>query len=84
MIGLIPSGRRAQATANSTVTVVGPAGLEVGDEMWQHLAVAAELEAQPATQPQVVIEMLGQGAHDAAPVGQGRAIVRSRSTSTRA
>jgi hypothetical protein len=63
---------------------VAPAGLEVGDETRQHFAVAAELEAQPATQPQVVIEMLGQGAHDSVPVGQGRAIVRSRSTSTRA
>ena len=50
--------------------------------MWQHLAVATELEAQPATQPQVVIEMLGQWAHDPVPLGQGRAIVRSRSTST--
>src|SRR5580693_8877057 len=62
----------------------GPAGGGAGDEPGQHAAVLAELEAQPATQAQVVIELPGQGAHDAAPAGQGRAMVRSRSTSTRA
>jgi hypothetical protein len=46
--------------------------------------MAAELGAQATTQPEIVIEMLGQCAHDPAPVGQGWAIVRSRSTSTRA
>ena len=46
--------------------------------------MTAELEAQPATQPQIVFEMPGQRAHEAAPPGQGCAIVRSRSTSTRA
>jgi hypothetical protein len=46
--------------------------------------VLAELEAQPASQTQVVTELPGQGAHDAAPAGQGRAMVRSRPASTRA
>ena len=59
-------------------------GLEVGDEAGQGFAVAAELKAQRPAQPQVVIEMLGQRGHDAVPDGQGRAMVRSRSTSTRA
>jgi hypothetical protein len=62
----------------------GAVGVQVGDEVRQDLAMTAELEAQPATQPQIVFEMPGQRAHDAAPLGQGCAIVRSRSTSTRA
>ena len=62
----------------------GAVGLEVGDEAGQDFAVAAELKAQRAAQPQVVIEMIGQRAHDAVPDGQGRAMARSRSTSTRA
>ena len=59
-------------------------GLDVGDERGQHLAVPAELKAQRAAQPQVVIEVIGQRGHDVAADGQGRAMARSRSTSTRA
>jgi hypothetical protein len=58
------------------------AGLEIGDEARQHHPVLAELEAQTSTQPQVVMEMLSESGHDPTPVGQGLAIVRSRSTST--
>ena len=59
-------------------------GLDVGDEAGQGFAVAAELKAQRPAQPQVVIEMIGQRRHDVAADGQGRAMARSRSTSTRA
>jgi hypothetical protein len=62
----------------------GPSGLNVGDELWQHLAVPTQLKPQRAAHLQVVIQVLGQPAHDVAPSGQGRAMVRSRSTSTRA
>ena len=48
------------------------------------LAVAAELEAQRAAQPQIVIELIAQRAHDALPDGQDLAMACSRSTSTRA
>ncbi len=59
-------------------------GLEVDDEARQEPGRINELETQPPAQPQVIIEMLAQRAHRAPPVGQGRAMVRSRSTSTRA
>ncbi len=58
--------------------------LQVGDEAGQRLTMPAEFEAQRAAHPQVVLQMPGQRAHDRAPPGQGRAIMRSRSTSTRA
>jgi hypothetical protein len=69
-----PGSRRRSGSPASTV----------GDEAGQGFAVAAELKAQRAAQPQVVIEMIGQRGHDVATNGQGRAMARSRSTSTRA
>ena len=84
MIGLICSGSRAQASASSTVIVLGTGRVEVCDKLGQLLALPPELEAERAAHAQVVLQMLGQRAHDPAPLGQGRAIVRSRSTSTRA
>ena len=59
-------------------------GLDERDEAGQGFAMASELEPQRATQPQVVIEMTSERAHDVAAAGQGRAMARSRSTSTRA
>jgi hypothetical protein len=62
----------------------GPGGIQVGDELRQLTPLPPELEAERAAHPQVVIQVIRERAHDAAPVGQDRAIVRSRSTSTRA
>lgn len=59
-------------------------GVEKRDEAGQRFTVASELEPQRATQPQVVIEMIAERTHDVAADGQGRAMARSRSTSTRA
>lgn len=60
------------------------AGVDEGDEAGQVTALLAHLEAQTAPQPQVGAEVSGQRAHHSIPFGQGRAIVRSRATSTRA
>ena len=84
MIGLIPGGSHAQHTAKFGGHAVRAGRLDVVDEAGQVLVVAPELEPQPPAQPQVVLGVLGQRAHDRTPVGQTRAIVRSRSTSTRA
>jgi hypothetical protein len=56
-------------------------GLEVDGEAWQQPGGLVELVAEGAPQPQVVLDMLSERGHRAAP-GQGWATCRTRGRST--
>lgn len=59
-------------------------GFAEADQLSQLLALAGELEPQRPAQPQIVVGVTSKAAHQALPVGQGCATVRSKSRSTRA
>ena len=59
-------------------------GVVISKELREQMAWPLEFETQRPTQPEVVVYMAGQIAHESAPPGHGRAIRRNPSRSTRA